>query len=337
MNKDTIPTTGRTAVFECKKCKEYYINTTSIEKSKQQGICKKCFNKKKKYHFTKLLKQDYKAKILFDTEFETKKRMLPNREAIFKCNNCFEPFIEDTYYATLNKKGECKQCQNILNKEIINQKDYDLKIISNLGYIRTSKKNGYNFISFQCPDCKKPFNMRSYKVKNKSITKCPSCYRLEHYKGNNRIKAIWAGMKTRSNPKMKQSSCYWSNYGSRKISRCTEWNDFNTFLKWALANKYSDELSIDRINNDGNYEPDNCRWTTQTIQAQNSRRKIGKAGYRGVKITKNTTGKLRFGAQISVNMKKKHLGTFNTAIEAALAYDNFVLDNNLAHLINFNK
>lgn len=77
---------------------------------------------------------------------------------------------------------------------------------------------------------------------------------------------------------MKQR-CYNSNanrydrYGGRGILICAEWlNDFQTFAEWAISNGYADGLTIDRINNDGNYEPSNCRWVTQRVQMRNTSR-----------------------------------------------------------------
>lgn len=64
----------------------------------------------------------------------------------------------------------------------------------------------------------------------------------------------------------------WKDYGGRGISVCREWSEsYEVFRDWSLANGYSDELEIDRINNDGSYEPENCRWTTRKQQARNMR------------------------------------------------------------------
>ena len=67
----------------------------------------------------------------------------------------------------------------------------------------------------------------------------------------------------------------YKNYGGRGIIMCDEWrNDFKVFYDWAMANGYKDDLTIDRIDNDGNYEPSNCRWTDNKTQSRNRRSNI---------------------------------------------------------------
>jgi len=61
------------------------------------------------------------------------------------------------------------------------------------------------------------------------------------------------------------------NYGGRGVKVCQEWLEFIPFMDWALANGYSDTLTLDRKDNNGNYEPDNCRWITNLEQQQNKR------------------------------------------------------------------
>jgi hypothetical protein len=80
---------------------------------------------------------------------------------------------------------------------------------------------------------------------------------------------VWQGIKQRCYNGLSQS---FFNYGYRGISVCNEWrNDFIEFYYWAIQNGYAEGLSIDRENNDGNYEPSNCRWVTMEVQNKNKR------------------------------------------------------------------
>jgi len=65
----------------------------------------------------------------------------------------------------------------------------------------------------------------------------------------------------------------WKNYGGRGIGICSEWNEFEPFHTWALANGYADHLTIDRTDNDGPYAPHNCRWIPLSEQWKSRRPK----------------------------------------------------------------
>lgn len=90
---------------------------------------------------------------------------------------------------------------------------------------------------------------------------------LKHGMRNTRLYNIWRSMRQRcSNPKRAN----YHNYGGKGVKVCSEWDsDFIHFYTWAMENGYSESLSIDRIDSDGDYEPSNCRWASYKEQNNN--------------------------------------------------------------------
>jgi len=137
----------------------------------------------------------------------------------------------------------------------------------------------------------------------------------KHGMSRTRLYACWTNMKSRcDNP----NSQFYERYGGRGITYCKEWKKFEPFMEWALANGYSDSLTLDRIDNDGNYSPDNCKWSTQQEQAINKSHLANKTGYVGVRACyrKGKDGERKFiGYRACVwrGMKEHYCGFSKTA------------------------
>lgn len=125
-------------------------------------------------------------------------------------------------------------------------------------------------------------NMREVTQSNLTQGKSQSCGCLQkeltskrfttHGMRKSRLYDIYANMKARcTNPNNKR----YDSYGGRGIGICQDWNNsFDAFKKWALSHGYSDDLTIDRINVDGDYCPENCRWANQEQQSNNQQKTI---------------------------------------------------------------
>ena len=136
---------------------------------------------------------------------------------------------------------------------------------------RAENKNGYRRWKCKC-DCGNETVVYSANLsggKTKSCGCLCSEKKSKHGLCNTHLYRIWASMKDRCyNTKAQR----YEDYGGRGIIICGEWlNSFDVFYNWAISNGYKDGLSIDRINNYGNYTPLNCRWVGVKTQSNNRR------------------------------------------------------------------
>lgn len=132
------------------------------------------------------------------------------------------------------------------------------------------------------------------------------------------------------------TSCNYKHYGQRGITVCDEWlgiDGFRNFKKWSLENGFDPSLSIDRIDNNGNYEPNNCRWTTKSIQNMSMRHK-NTSGYVG--ISRHSNGKTWYG-RVKVNGKGVYTGMSPNIHEAARMRNDYIIANNLPNVLNVIK
>ena len=151
-----------------------------------------------------------------------------------------------------------------------------------LTLIERVENNKFNQVQWKCRcDCGKEVIVKAYSLTTGQTKSCGclkkeqdfiNIIKVKHKKCNTRLYNIWRDMKWRCNsPKSKRHKFYYD----KGIKVCQEWQeDFMNFYDWAMANGYKDNLTLDRINNNGNYEPKNCRWATITEQNNNQSNNI---------------------------------------------------------------
>ena len=218
-----------------------------------------------------------------------------------------------------------------MDDEIKIEKDMTPKLIGDT-YLKKPKETSRCREShgiYECQYCGKEFEAITAHIKSGNTRSC-GCRAgfVTHGLSHNQFYKTWKSMMGR---------CYYlknkhyQSYGGRGITVCDEWLDVANFVAWA-EETYIEGMTMDRINNDGNYEPTNIRWADKTTQQLNQRiQKNNTSGFVGINWHK---GNNKWVAKIKVNKIVIHLGYFNSVQEAVEARDNYIIENNLSHKLS---
>lgn len=192
------------------------------------------------------------------------------------------------------------------------------QVFGRLTVIEKSVTGKHGHWSWRCIcSCGKEVIARGAALKNGTTRSCGCLQKIiatKHGMCKNRpLYSCWFNMINRCSNSKSQSYKY---YGARGIKVCPEWKNIKTFCDWAIGHGYKDDLEIDRINTDGNYEPKNCRFVTKQVNCLNRRdRKRKEKLPRGVYKSDN-----KYMALIRVKGKALYLGMFSSKKEASKVY-----------------
>ena len=207
------------------------------------------------------------------------------------------------------------------------------RLVEDLGMRKATETSPqrYRYGLYECQYCEREFEVLVQNVKRGYTNSC-GCQKggITHGLRNNKFYKTWYNMVHRCvSPKNKD----YKDYGGRGITVCKEWLDIKNFVAWCdLTHPNIEGISLDRIDVNGNYEPNNCRWADRTTQNTNQRmKKNNKSGYVGV--IWHIRDK-RWVVNIRISKKLINLGSFKDKIEAVLARDNYIIENGLPHKLS---
>jgi hypothetical protein len=213
-------------------------------------------------------------------------------------------------------------------KELL-QKDFPLRIIEDLGMQQSTPTSKYTkrFAMFECPICLKAYRVAAPQVKIGTSSKCGSCSSrlssITHGCTNTPGYKRWEGMISRCYNIANES---YHRYGARGITVCDEWRTTPVeYLKYIsnLPNAFIHKWSLDRIDNNKGYTPDNIRWAAPITQAENGTNGThGKSKYKGVTWNKSAN---KWMVRLMVNGVRTLIGYYSDELEAANAYDAYII------------
>ena len=212
------------------------------------------------------------------------------------------------------------------------EKDMKPRFIEDLGILRRGNNKGaYRFGLYECQYCGNHWEVITSHI-NTGRTKSCGCVnlRITHGLTHHNFYGTWRQMVQRcTNPKHKN----YGDYAERGITVCEEWLDIKNFIAWAESTHPNIEgYTLDRIDNDKGYSPENCTWSDKTTQNINQRkREDNTSGYVGIYWNKASK---KWDAKIGVNNKLVNIGTFPLIENAVQARDNYIIENKLPHKLS---
>lgn len=219
--------------------------------------------------------------------------------------------------------------QGIYLENIIGQKYEKLTIIDELQPIKTPTRGNRRIVLCRC-DCGNTIETRLDYLRNGHRKSCGCLYRNQNGFGSTKICKVWRQMHDRCENVKNRA---FQNYGGRGIKVCTEWsgkNGFENFRLWAISHGYKEGLTIDRIDVNGDYCPENCRWAT-VKQQNNNQRDNHKLTYDNQTHTiaewSDITG-------ISQSLILARINKLNYSVGEALGYVPHVIKNGKARKVN---
>lgn len=148
---------------------------------------------------------------------------------------------------------------------------------------KTKKKKRYGLYQCSCGNIKEILRISVTTGKTNSCGCLKKEQMTTHGLTNHKLHSVWHSIKQRC---LNKNATGYNSYGGRGITICDEWSsDFMSFYNWAISNGWSDGLQVDRINNDGNYEPNNCRFVTPAKNCEVGRQRKpnnNKSGWVGI-------------------------------------------------------